>query len=261
MKSTYRERLDLLSKAPAVCSTVALVDDQYAASTDTVIGVLVNALVDLHSTEVVVVVDESESMRVPASVPAIHSSKLQVGRLVADIANFLCFRKLSKCKVLRLGSSGPYATRRSTKPDSNASKGHFARTIKSEKTAYLLRRTLVRMASDAHLIVISDFRSHMWRRNLDALISAGPRVTLVHLVDVADCDFALSGADQLEFAIQPDPSPWNTPLVDSVLPPSDIHAYLGAFTEMNDIGLLGVVVQDGTVDEIMSRFESVISHA
>jgi hypothetical protein len=100
----------------------------------------------------------------------------------------------------------------------------------------------------------------MWRRTLNALISAGPQLTLVHLVDVIDCDFVLSSDDQLELATQHDPSPWSTPTVDSTIPPSDVHAYLTAFSDLNEINLLGIVVQENTLEEIMSAFERAFIH-
>ncbi|MEY3602701.1 MAG: hypothetical protein RL169_1945 [Armatimonadota bacterium] len=261
MKSTYRERLDRVIGSQLVDSSTGLLDSDYSEPSDLVVKVLIDALLDEGSSEVVLVIDESESMRVVASNPTSHSAKLSVARLIADIANFSTLNKLNNCRVIRFGASGPSGNRRASLQTDSPLHQAFGKTPKSEKTAYLLRSALIRMSGDAHLIVASDFRSHMWRRNLNALIAAGPRVTLVHLVDVIDCDFVLSSDDQLELAIQPDPSPWNTPCVDSVIPPSDIHAYLTAFSELNDINLLGIVVQENTLEEIMCTFERAILHA
>ena len=260
MKSTYRDRLDRVIGSQLADSNVALLESGYSEPSDLVIKVLIDALLDLGSSEVVLVIDESESMRVVASNPASHSAKLSAARLTADIAKILALKKLSKCRVIRIGASGPSGNRRASLQSDSPPHQAFGKTPKSEKTAYLLRSAISRMGGDAHLIVVSDFRSHMWRRNLNALVAAGPRVTLVHLVDVIDCDFVLSSDDQLELAIQPDPSPWNTPLVDSVIPPSDIHGYLTAFSELNDINLLGIVVHEHTLEEIMCTFERAILH-
>lgn len=260
MKSTYRERLDRVIGSQLADSSVALLESGCSEPSDLVIKVLIDALLDLGSSEVVLVVDESESMRVVASDPARHSAKLNAARLTADIAKFLSLKKLSKCRVIRIGASGPSVNRRASLQFDSSPYQAFGKTLKSEKTAYLLRSAITRMGGDAHLIVVSDFRSHMWRRNLNALVAVGPRVTLVHLVDVIDCDYVLSSDDQLELAIQPDPSPWNTPLVDSLIPPSDIHGYLTAFSELNDINLLGIVVHEHTLEEIMCTFERAILH-
>jgi hypothetical protein len=49
-------------------------------------------------------------------------------------------------------------------------------------------------------------------------------------------------------------------MIDSTIPPSDIHAYLTAFSELNDINLIGIVVQENTLEEIMCAFERAIVH-
>lgn len=261
MKATYRERLDRVIESQVNDFNVALLESSKAEPTDLVIKILIDALLDAESSEVVLVIDESESMRVMASNPDSHSGKLSVARLIADITSFISLKRLNLCRVIRFGASGLTGSRGGSLSPAPPRHQAFGKTPKSEKTAYLLRRAVTRMAGTAHLIVVSDFRSHMWRRNLNALIAAGPRVTLVHLVDVIDCDFVLSSDDQLELAIQPDPSPWNTPLVDSVIPPSDIHAYLTAFSELNEINLLGIVVQEHSLEDIICTFERAIVNA
>ncbi|MFM7186991.1 MAG: hypothetical protein ACKO14_04160 [Armatimonadota bacterium] len=261
MKSTYRERLDRVIGMQSTRSGVALLESNNHEPSEMVYKVLVDALLDSCTTEVVLVVDESESMRVVASTPTAQSEKLSTVRLIADLANFLCLRRLNNCKVIRIGASGSSGNRVEALQSNAPRYQAFGKTPKSEKTAYLLRRALTRMSGDAHLIVVSDFRSFMWRRNLSALQTTGPRVTLVHLVDEADCDFVMSSDDRLDLAIEPDPSPWRTPLIDSVIPPSDIHAYLTTYSEVNDISLLGIVVQENTLEDIMCNFERAIVHA
>jgi len=257
MKSTFRERLDKVLRANTVptASEYAIVDQQ--ETSDVAIKLLIEALLDSNTSENVIVVDESESLRVVASNPKLSSSKRLVTRLIADIAIYLHSKNVNRSKVIRLGASGQSRNRWSSQNvtcvGQRATNGN---TRKSEKTAYLLRSVLLRLSGMGHLMVVSDFRSHMWRRNLNAMIAAGPRVTLVHLVDIADCDFVLSSDDQLDLATQPDPSPWSTPMVDSIIPPSDIHAYLTVFANLNDINLLGIVVHENSLEEIMCAFET-----
>jgi hypothetical protein len=240
-------------------SYCTVVDQQ--ETSDVAIKLLVEALLDTTTSENVIVVDESESLSVVASNPSLSSSKRLVTRLIADISIYLHSKNIIRSKVIRLGAIGQSRSRWSSHNVScvgqRATNGN---TLKSEKTAYLIRSVLMRLSEMGHLIVISDFRSHMWRRTLNSLIAAGPRVTLVHLVDVADCDFVLSSDDQLDLATQPDPSPWSTPMVDSTIPPSDIHTYLTAFANMNDINLLGIIVHENSLEEIMCAFETGAIH-
>jgi hypothetical protein len=49
-------------------------------------------------------------------------------------------------------------------------------------------------------------------------------------------------------------------MVDSTIPPSDIHAYLTAFANLNDINLLGIVVHENSLEEIMCAFETGAVH-
>ena len=261
MKSTFRERLDrvlcaILVPTGAQCTIV----DQQETS-DVAIKLLIEALLDSTTSENVIVIDESESLRVVASNPTLSSSKRLVTRLIADIVMYLHSKNVNRSKVIRLGAAGQsrntWSSQNVTCVGQLATNGN---TPKSEKTAYLLRSVLTRLSGTGHLIVVSDFRSHMWRRTLNSLIAAGPRVTLVHLVDIAACDFVLSSDDQLDLATQPDPSPWSTPMVDSTIPPSDIHAYLTAFANLNDINLLGIVVHENSLEEIMCAFETGAIH-
>lgn len=262
MKSTFQEKLDRVIGSQSADSRVGLLESSYVEPADIVVKVIIDAILDRASSEVVLVVDESEPMRVVASNPTFHSAKLSTARLLGDIATYSKIKSLNNCKVISFGASGPSVCNRRASSQTNTHIHRaFGKTPKSEKTAYALRSALARMSGEAHLIIASDFRSHMWRRNLNALIAAGPKITLVHLVDVVDCDYVLSSDDQLELAIQPDPSPWSTPLVDSVVPPSDIHAYLTAFSELNDINLLGIIVQGNTLDRIMCTFERAIRNA
>ncbi len=261
MKSTFRDRLDRVLGEKELVSDLRLKDTEPSEPSDIAIKLLIDSLLESSSAENVLVVDESESLRVVASNPSLPSSKRRVASLIADIATYLTTKNFNRFRVIRIGASGqsrnPWLTNRGAY---NGMKSRHGNTPKSEKTAYLLRSLLNRLSSDGHLIVISDFRSHMWRRTLNALISAGPQLTLVHLVDVIDCDFVLSSDDQLELATQHDPSPWNTPTIDSTIPPSDVHAYLTAFSDLNAINLLGIVVQESSMEEIMSAFERAITH-
>lgn len=261
MKSTFRDRLDRVLGANALASNVRLLESDRTEQSDLAINVLIDVLLESGTSENALIIDESESLRVVASDPSLPSVKRRAAGLIADIASYLASKKVNKTKVIRIGSSGPsrYAGS-STYQIDETSDTRSGNTRKSEKTAYLLRSVLTRLSSSGHMIVISDFRSHMWRRTLNALIAAGPRLTLVHLVDVVDCDFVLSSADQLELATQHDPSPWSTPMIDSTIPPSDIHAYLTAFSELNSINLIGIVVQENSLEEIMCAFERAIVH-
>lgn len=261
MKSTFRDRLDRVLGSKELVSNVRLLDTGPTEPSDLAIKLLIESLVESRTAEHVLIIDESESLRVVASNPELPSIKRRVASLVADIATYLTTKHYNKARVIRIGASGQ--SRNPSTPQRSANDAHESRhgnTPKSEKTAYLLRSVLNRLSSNGHLIVISDFRSYMWRRTLNALIAAGPQLTLVHLVDVIDCDFVLSSDDQLDLATQHDPSPWSTPTVDSSIPPSDIHAYLTAFADLNDINLLGIVVQERTLEEIMSAFERAIIH-
>jgi len=261
MKSTFRERLDrvLCTKLVPTGSQCTIVDQQ--ETSDVAIKLLIESLLDSTTSENVIVIDESESLRVVASIPNQSSFKRQVSRLIGDIAIYLHSKNVNRSKVIRVGASGQsrnkWSSQNVTCVGQLATNGN---TPKSEKTAYLLRSLLTRLSGTGHLIVISDFRSHMWRRTLNSLIAAGPRVTLVHLVDIADCDFVLSSDAQLDLATQPDPSPWNTPMVDSTIPPSDVHTYLTAFANLNDINLLGIIVHENSLEEIMCAFETGAIH-
>jgi len=261
MKSTFRDRLDRVLGDKESVTDFRLKDAPQPEPSDLAIKLLIDSLLESSSTENVLVIDESESLRVVASNPNLPSIKRRVASLIADIATYLTTKKYNRYRVIRIGASGqsrnPWLIHRGSYHVSN---GRHGNTPKSERTAYLLRSMLNRLSSNGHLIVISDFRSHMWRRTLNALISAGPQLTLVHLVDVIDCDFVLSSDDQLELATQHDPSPWSTPTVDSTIPPSDVHAYLTAFSDLNAINLLGIVVQETSMEEIMSAFERAIIH-
>jgi len=261
MKSTFRDRLDRVLGSNSLASNIRLLDADQTAQSDLAINVLVNGIVESGTSENVIIIDESQSLRVVASDPSLPSIKLRAAGLIADIANYLTAKKLSKTKVFHIGASGPSRYSGSSKHRLHVTgETRSGNTRKSEKTAYLIRSVLTRLSGTGHMIIISDFRSHMWRRTLNALIAAGPRLTLVHLVDVVDCDFVLSSDDQLALATQPDPSPWSTPMIDSTIPPSDIHAYLTAFSELNDINLIGIVVQENTLEEIMCAFERAIVH-
>ena len=261
MKSTFRDRLDRVLGSKELVTNVRLLEVDPPEPSNLAIKLLIDSLLELSTAEHVLIIDESESLRVVASNPSLPSIKRPVASLIADLATYLTTKNYNKCRVIRIGASGqsrhPWSTHRGT---NDVSKSRNGNTPKSEKTAYLLRNMLNRLSSNGHLIVISDFRSHMWRRTLNALISAGPQLTLVHLVDVIDCDFVLSSDDQLELATQHDPSPWSTPTVDSTIPPSDVHAYLTAFSDLNEINLLGIVVQENTLEEIMSAFERAFIH-
>jgi hypothetical protein len=261
MKSTFRDRLDRVLGAKDLVSDFRLKEAPPSEPSDLAIKLLIDSLLESGAAENVLVIDESESLRVVASNPSLPSIKRRVASLIADMATYLTTKNYNKFRVIRIGASGqsrnPWLTHRGT---NSGNKIRHGNTPKSEKTAYLLRSMLNRLSSSGHLIVISDFRSHMWRRTLNALITAGPQLTLVHLVDVIDCDFVLSSDDQLELATQHDPSPWSTPTIDSTIPPSDVHAYLTAFSDLNAINLLGIVVQESTLEEIMSAFERAIIH-
>jgi hypothetical protein len=261
MKSTFRDRLDRVLGSKELVTNVRLLEVDPPEPSNLAIKLLIDSLLESSTAEHVLIIDESESLRVVASNPSLPSIKRPVASLIADLATYLTTKNYNKCRVIRIGASGqsrhPWSTHRGT---NDVSKSRNGNTPKSEKTAYLLRNMLNRLSSNGHLIVISDFRSHMWRRTLNALISAGPQLTLVHLVDVIDCDFVLSSDDQLELATQHDPSPWSTPTVDSTIPPSDVHAYLTAFSDLNEINLLGIVVQENTLEEIMSAFERAFIH-
>jgi len=261
MKSTFRDRLDRVLGSKELVTNVRLLEADPTEPSDLAIKLLIDSLLEASTAEHVLIIDESESLRVVASNPSLPSIKRPVASLIADLASYLTTKNYNKCRVIRIGASGQSRNPWSPKRGANdVSKSRNGNTPKSEKTAYLLRNMLNRLSSNGHLIVISDFRSHMWRRTLNALISAGPQLTLVHLVDVIDCDFVLSSDDQLELATQHDPSPWSTPTVDSTIPPSDVHAYLTAFSDLNDINLLGIVVQENTLEEIMSAFERAFIH-
>jgi len=261
MKSTYKERLNRVTFLQSIVSNVGTLESGKAEPQDIVVTGLLELLLAVDAPETVLIVDESESMRVVASNPKLHSDKINVARLTADIANCLTQNEVRSCNLIRLGGTGPAGNRRTSPSAESRSPRAFGKTPKSEKTAYVLRNALIRVSSDAQFIVMSDFRSHMWRRNLNALIAACPRVTLVHLVDVVDCDFVMSSDEQIHLATQPDPSPWSTPLVDSMIPPSDMHAYLTAFCELNDISLMGIVVQEHTLDDIVCTFERAFINA
>lgn len=260
MKSPISARLDELIRTRLdVSGGVSHEASQYHPGAE--IRQLADLILDTQTPKLVIVIDESDSMRVVASNPSKHSCKLQLAQMLSEIARYLRVNHLNHSTVIRLGANRSMCSLKSSIQRDSAASRQFGKTEKSRKTAYILRNTLMRMSDTGHMVIVSDFRSHMWRRNLNALISAGPKITLVHLVDESDCDFVLSSADQLELAIQPDPSPWNTPLVDSHIPPSDIHGYLSAFSDLNGINLLGIVVKENTLEEFMCTFERAIIDA
>lgn len=257
---SFRERLDrVLKESSAKSRSVTLTPKQVGPS-DTAISILVDSILDISTSDLVIVIDESESLRVIASNPSAASLKFKFAKLVSELASFLSNRRICNAKLIRLGSCGGTRNALTPKRLTETLRAPFCgNTRKSEKTAYLLKSIIARMAITGHIVIISDFRSHMWRRSLNALVGVDPRVTLVHLVDVIDCDFVLSPADQLELATLPDPTPWRTPLIDSVIPPSDIHAYLTAFADVNDVNVLGIVIQDDSMEELMLAFERAIA--
>ena len=184
MKSTYKERLNRVTCLQSIVSNVGTLESGKAEPRDVVVTGLLDLLLAVDAPETVLIVDESESMRVVASNPKLHSDKINVARLTADIGNCLTQNKVRSCNLIRLGGTGPAGNRRTSPSTESRSYRAFGKTLKAEKTAYVLRNALIRVPCDAQFIVMSDFRSHMWRRNLNALIAACPRVTLVHLVDI-----------------------------------------------------------------------------
>lgn len=225
------------------------------------IDVLFSQLLQGQKSHVVLFADMSDSMNVIASDISAVSNKRNVATFLETVISYVLQEYRISVRVIRLGTCcGRIPVPRRIQSKASVFKVADRTKYKAtDRIAYAVRNQLMRLSSKGHVIVLSDFRDASWDRGLSALVCAGPRVSLIHLVDVHDLNWnQVHDLDSL-WSPSGDGGPWAIPNQDTPFSPTEMHAYLSLFTQTHHMDLIGLIVEDGCAEGILKSVERAIA--